>query len=125
MDCEVKILINWLIKFLLFGLFFVGVDKADIFKDFMVLNAGWAFVVAAVVSIFGLALKISMKTVMIPERNWTYWLFGAAFYTIVLALTDGVIGSDFDAGSAWHMIVISLILSLGGMLVDKILSFKK
>ncbi len=124
-DCEVKNLINWFIKFLLFGLFFIGVDKTDIFKDFMVSSTAWAFVVAAVVSIIGLGLKYTMTTLMIPMRNWTYWLFGAAFNTIVLALTDGVIGADFKAGTVWHLIAISLILSLGSMLVDKVLSFKK
>ena len=117
---------NLVLEFLLYLVLYTAAFMAveTMFESF-VINSDYKVIYAfiAVAVIYGLEklVKPILVTISTPITGLTFGLFYFVINAVILKLTDWIMFSKLDFTDIWALFVISIILALLNMLIEKLI----
>ncbi len=117
---------NLLLEFLLYSVLYTAAfllveamfDSFEINSDYKVI---WAFLAIAVIYGLEKLVKPIIVTISTPITGVTFGLFYFVINAFMLKLTDWILGSKLNFTDIWVLLLISVILAVLNLLIEKII----
>lgn len=108
-------IIGYTIAFLIVDLFF---DSFQISEDFRSL---YAVLSVCIIYLLDQCLKPILVTLTIPLTGLTFGLFYFVINTVILKLTDWIMGSKLNFTDIWILFFIAIVLSVIHFIIDDVI----
>lgn len=117
--------INRLFEFVLyiFGYTVAFLLTESLFETFVISDEYkilYAIVAVLVIYVLNLVVKPLLITLTIPITGLTFGLFYFVINTVILKLTDWIMGSKLDFTDIWILFFIAILLSVIHFIIDEI-----
>lgn len=117
---------NLLLEFLLYSVLYTAAfllvegmfESFEINSDYKVV---WAFLAIAVIYVLEKLVKPIIVTISTPITGVTFGLFYFVINAFMLKLTDWILGSKLNFTDIWVLLLISVILAVLNLLIEKII----
>ena len=117
---------NLLLEFLLYSVLYTAAfllvegmfESFEINSDYKVV---WAFLAIAVIYVLEKLVKPIIVTISTPITGITFGLFYFVINAFMLKLTDWILGPKLNFTDIWVLLLISVILAVLNLLIEKII----
>ena len=116
-------LINWFIHEL--GYFLVLLTVSTLFKNTIMIDNSyfgiWGFIAVIIIFILNRTVKPILTFLTLPITALTLGLFYPIINILILKITDLVLGPHFNIKGTISLFIVSIIISIMNIIMDKIL----
>ena len=116
---------NLVLEFMMYAVLYTAAFMAveSIFESFVInsdYKVVYAFLSVAVIYVLEKLVKPILVTISTPITGITFGLFYFVINAFILKLTDWILVSKLDFTDIWALFVISIVLALLNMLIEKL-----
>lgn len=111
---------RWFTGIIINAILFIAIS--GFFKESFYIEGFWAALGASfVLAVINILVKPFIILLTLPVTVLTLGLFLFVINGITLMITDEIVGSSFEIDGFWMAVLISLIMSIGNIIIQNVL----